>query len=162
VDIKHCHGYLGHEFLSSFDRPGKYGGSFENRIRLLLETIEAVRSVWPRDLPVFLRISSTDWVEGGWTLEDSIELCQVLKARGDIDLIDCSSGGNVAKATIPVAPGYQVPFAERIRRDAGIAGRRVQKEGDPRGRGPAHRGWCRARCRSASQQATASASACRS
>jgi 2,4-dienoyl-CoA reductase-like NADH-dependent reductase (Old Yellow Enzyme family) len=122
VEIHAAHGYLIHQFLSPLSnfRDDEYGGSFENRIRLLLETIEAVRSVWPRNLPVFLRISSTDWVEGGWTLEDSIELCQVLKAKGDIDLIDCSSGGNDPRQKIPIHPGYQAPFAAAIKARTGF------------------------------------------
>jgi len=122
VEIHAAHGYLLHEFLSplSNQRTDKYGGSFENRARPLLEVTDAVRGEWPQELPLFVRISATDWVEGGWTLEESVALARMLKERG-VDLIDCSSGGNVAAAKIPVAPGYQVAFAERIRQEAGIA-----------------------------------------
>ena len=122
VEIHGAHGYLIHQFLSplSNDRQDEYGGGFENRIRLLRETIEAVRSVWPSELPIFLRISSTDWVEGGWTLEDSIELGRILKAKGEIDLIDCSSGGNDPRQKIPIHPGYQVPFAAAIKSQTGM------------------------------------------
>ena len=122
VEIHAAHGYLLHEFLSplSNQRTDQYGGTLENRARLLLEVTSAVREAWPRDLPLFVRISATDWVEGGWTIEDSVEVARMLKERG-VDLVDCSSGGNVATAKIPVAPGYQVQFAERVKRDAGIA-----------------------------------------
>ena len=121
VEVHAAHGYLLHEFLSplSNTRDDDYGGSFDNRMRLCLEVVAAVRSVWPERQPVFVRISSTDWVDGGWDIEQSIELARRLKTLG-VDLIDCSSGGNVARATIPLGPGYQVPFAERIRREAGI------------------------------------------
>ena len=95
------------------------GDRFENRIRLCLEIVEAVRRVWPDGRPLFVRISATDWTSGGWDLDQSVELARQLRDRG-VDLIDCSSGGNVAGATIPVEPGYQVPFAERIRREAGV------------------------------------------
>jgi 2,4-dienoyl-CoA reductase-like NADH-dependent reductase (Old Yellow Enzyme family) len=122
LEIHAAHGYLIHQFLSplSNDRDDEYGGSFENRTRFLFETIAAVRSVWPRDLPVFVRISCTDWVEGGWTLEDSIRLCEILKARGDVDLIDCSSGGNDPRQRIPIHPGYQTPFAAAIKAQTGM------------------------------------------
>lgn len=122
AEVHAAHGYLIHEFLSplSNTRTDEYGGSFENRIRLCVEVVAAVRKVWPEDLPVFVRISSTDWTDGGWDLEQSVELARRLGALG-VDLIDCSSGGNVPHAKIPLAPGYQVPFAERIRRDAAIA-----------------------------------------
>lgn len=123
VEIHAAHGYLIHQFLSpvSNRRTDAYGGSFENRIRLLVETVEAVRGVWPDELPLFVRISATDWLpEGGWDVDQSVELAKVLKAKG-VDLIDASSGGNVATAQIPAGPGYQVPFAERIRHEAGIA-----------------------------------------
>src|SRR5690606_14743200 len=116
------HGYLLHEFLSplSNQRQDEYGGSFENRVRLVLRVTETVRAAWPERLPLFVRISATDWTEGGWDLEQSVELARLLKERG-VDLIDCSSGGNVPHAKIPIAPGYQVPFAETIRREADIA-----------------------------------------
>jgi 2,4-dienoyl-CoA reductase-like NADH-dependent reductase (Old Yellow Enzyme family) len=121
IEIHAAHGYLIHEFLSplSNQRDDEYGGSFDNRTRLLREVIAAVREVWPARAPLFVRISSTDWVEGGWDIEQSIELARVLKTLG-VDLIDCSSGGNAAHAKIPLGPGYQTPFAERIRREAGI------------------------------------------
>ncbi len=121
VEIHAAHGYLIHEFLSplSNHRTDAYGGSFENRTRILREIIAAVRSVWPERAPLFLRISCTDWVEGGWDIEQSVELSRQVKTLG-VDLVDCSSGGNVAKADIPVGPGYQTRFAERIRREAGL------------------------------------------
>jgi 2,4-dienoyl-CoA reductase-like NADH-dependent reductase (Old Yellow Enzyme family) len=122
LELHAAHGYLVHEFLSpiSNQRADRYGGSFENRIRFLLETTRAVRAVWPERLPLAVRISCTDWVEGGWDIEQSVELARHLKAEG-VDLVDCSSGGTVPDAKIPAGPGYQVPFAERIRREAGIA-----------------------------------------
>ena len=122
MELHSAHGYLAHEFLSptSSHRPDVYGGSFENRIRFLRETTRAVRAVWPERLPLTVRLSCTDWIEGGWTIDESVDLARRLKAEG-VDLIDCSSGGGVATAKIPVGPGYQVPFAERIRREAGIA-----------------------------------------
>jgi 2,4-dienoyl-CoA reductase-like NADH-dependent reductase (Old Yellow Enzyme family) len=121
VEIHSAHGYLLHSFLSplSNQRTDRYGGTFANRIRLVCEVVMAVRKVWPEKYPLFLRLSCTDWSEGGWTVEDSIALAQVLGKLG-VDLMDCSSGGNVASARIPLAPGYQAPFAERIRREAGI------------------------------------------
>ena len=121
VEIHGAHGYLLHEFLSPLSnrRTDEYGGSFENRIRLMLEVAEAVRAAWPARLPMFVRISATDWKEGGWTIDDSVELAVCLRARG-VDLIDCSSGGSAVDAKIPLGPGYQVPFAERIRREAGV------------------------------------------
>jgi 2,4-dienoyl-CoA reductase-like NADH-dependent reductase (Old Yellow Enzyme family) len=122
LELHSAHGYLSHEFLSPLTnrRMDKYGGDFENRIRFLLETTRAVRAVWPDRLPLTVRISCTDWVEGGWDIEQSVELARRLKGEG-VDLIDCSSGGTVPHAKIPVGAGYQVPFAERIRREAGIA-----------------------------------------
>jgi 2,4-dienoyl-CoA reductase-like NADH-dependent reductase (Old Yellow Enzyme family) len=122
VEVHAAHGYLLHEFMSPLvnTRRDEYGGSYDNRIRLCIEVVEAVRAVWPDHLPVFVRISSTDWVEGGWDLDQSVELARRLRDRG-VDLVDCSSGGAVADAKIPLAPGYQVPFAERIRREAGVA-----------------------------------------
>jgi len=120
VEIHSAHGYLLQEFLSpvSNRRTDEYGGSFENRIRLLLEVTTAVRSVWPEEYPLFVRISSTEWTEGGWTPEESVRLAPLLKNAG-ADLIDCSSGGNIHNAKIPAGPGYQVPFAEAVRK-AGI------------------------------------------
>lgn len=116
IEIHAAHGYLIHQFLSPYSnqRTDAYGGSFENRIQLLLAIVDAVRQEWPNDLPLFVRISATDWIENGWQLNDSIVLASILKERG-VDVIDCSSGGNVAHAKIPVAPGYQVPFAAAIK-----------------------------------------------
>lgn len=121
VEIHAAHGYLLHEFFSpiSNKRSDLYGGSFENRIRLVIDVVEAVQSVWPDNLPVFVRISATDWVDGGWDENDSVQLAAVLKDKG-IDLIDTSSGGNVPDAIIPAAPNYQVPFADKIRNEIGI------------------------------------------
>ena len=121
VEVHAAHGYLIHEFLSplSNKREDDYGGSFENRTRLCRDVLTAVRAAWPNELPVFVRISASDWVDGGWTLDESVRLAAKLKEMG-VDLVDCSSGGNVPHAEIPVGPGYQVPFADRIRRDAGI------------------------------------------
>jgi 2,4-dienoyl-CoA reductase-like NADH-dependent reductase (Old Yellow Enzyme family) len=122
VEIHGAHGYLLHEFLSpiSNHRQDAYGGSFENRARFPLEVVEAVRAVWPERLPLFVRLSATDWVDGGWDIEQTVELSRRLAERG-VDLIDCSSGGNVASAKIPMGPGYQVRFAEQVRREANIA-----------------------------------------
>jgi len=122
VEIHAAHGYLLHQFLSplSNTRTDAYGGSFENRIRLTVEVTRAVREVWPEDLPLFLRISATDWAEGGWDAEQSVELARVLGPLG-VDLVDCSTGGLVPGVRIPVGPGYQVEFAERIRREAKLA-----------------------------------------
>jgi 2,4-dienoyl-CoA reductase-like NADH-dependent reductase (Old Yellow Enzyme family) len=121
VEIHAAHGYLLHEFLSplSNQREDRWGGSLENRARLLLEVAAALRGVIPEEMPLFVRISATDWVEGGWDIEQSVELAKWLKPRG-VDLIDVSSGGTAPKASIPLAPGYQVPFARRIRQEAGI------------------------------------------
>jgi len=121
VEIHAAHGYLIHEFLSplSNKREDNYGGSFENRTRLCREIVAAVRSAWPKELPLFVRISATDWIDGGWDIEQSVKLAGQLKQMG-VDLIDCSSGGNVPHAKIPVGPGYQTTFAERIRREAEI------------------------------------------
>jgi 2,4-dienoyl-CoA reductase-like NADH-dependent reductase (Old Yellow Enzyme family) len=122
VEIHAAHGYLIHEFLTPLvnTRTDEYGGSFDNRVRLCLEVVDAVRSVWPERLPVFIRLSSTDWIEGGWDIDQCVELARRLLAHG-IDLVDCSSGGAVPDARIPLGPGYQVRFAERIRREAGVA-----------------------------------------
>lgn len=121
IEIHAAHGYLISEFLWPLanHRTDEYGGSFDNRIRLLLEVVRAVRGVWPERAPLFVRISCTDWVEGGWTLDESVELARHLKDSG-VDLLDCSSGGNSPAARIPMGPGYQTPFAERIRREAKI------------------------------------------
>ena len=133
AEIHAAHGYLIHEFLSPLinTRTDEYGGSYENRVRLCLEVVDAVRTVWPENLPVFVRISATDWKEGGWDVEQSVELARRLRDRG-VDLVDCSSGGAVADARITVGPSYQVPFAERIRREAGIATGAVGLITDPR------------------------------
>jgi 2,4-dienoyl-CoA reductase-like NADH-dependent reductase (Old Yellow Enzyme family) len=122
IELHAAHGYLLHEFLSPLAnrRTDRYGGSFENRIRLVREVVDAVRGVWPDALPLFVRISATDWIEGGWDLAQSVELARVLKGQG-VDAIDCSSGGVVPGAKITVGPGYQTPFAAEIRREAGIA-----------------------------------------
>lgn len=121
IELHGAHGYLINQFLSPLSnaRTDEYGGSFENRIRLLLEVIEAVHEVWPRTKPLFVRISATDWVEGGWMIEDSIALAKVLKTKG-VDLIDCSSGGSSATARYALGPGYQVPFAEQVKHGADI------------------------------------------
>lgn len=121
VEIHAAHGYLINQFLSPFSntRDDEYGGSFENRTRLLIEITTAVQKAWPANLPLFVRISSTDWADGGWDIDQSVRLSAVLKNLG-VDLIDCSSGGTLPHAKIPLAPGYQVPFAERIRKETGI------------------------------------------
>jgi 2,4-dienoyl-CoA reductase-like NADH-dependent reductase (Old Yellow Enzyme family) len=122
VEIHAAHGYLLHEFLSPLanQRTDAYGGSFDNRIRLMLEVVDAVRGVWPERLPLFVRISATDWADGGWNPDESVELAKRLREHG-VDLVDASSGGLVPNAKIPAAPGFQVGFAARIRREAGIA-----------------------------------------
>jgi 2,4-dienoyl-CoA reductase-like NADH-dependent reductase (Old Yellow Enzyme family) len=122
VEIHAAHGYLLHEFLSPLAnaRQDAYGGAFENRTRMVREVVAAVRGEWPERYPLSLRVSATDWVEGGWDVEQSVELARMLRPLG-VDLVDCSSGGLVSSARIPLAPGYQVPFAARIRREAGIA-----------------------------------------
>ncbi len=121
VEIHSAHGYLLHEFLSplSNTRSDAYGGSFDDRIRVLLEVVDAVRDVWPDDQPMLVRLSSTDWADGGWDGDDTVRLAKHLGAHG-VDLVDCSSGGTDPQAAIPIAPGYQVPFAARVRREAGM------------------------------------------
>lgn len=122
VEIHAAHGYLLHEFLSPLSnrRTDAYGGSFANRTRVVREVVGAVRAEWPEERPVFVRISASDWTEGGWTIDDSVELAIQLGTLG-VDLVDCSSGGNVMPSPrMPLGPGYQVPFAERVRRDAGV------------------------------------------
>lgn len=132
VELHFAHGYLGHSFLSPLmnERTDDYGGTFENRVKFLFDTVRAVRKVLPEDVPLFVRLSCTDWAEGGWTLDDSVEVSRRLAKEG-VDLIDCSSGGATRKAEIPVGPGYQVPLAERIRRDAGIPTGAVGQITDP-------------------------------
>ncbi|MHB8735769.1 MAG: NADH:flavin oxidoreductase/NADH oxidase [Terriglobales bacterium] len=132
VELHAAHGYLLHEFLSplSNQRSDAYGGAFENRIRIVLEVVDAVRRVWPAPRPLWVRISASDWVEGGWTIDDSVALARELRAH-QVDAVDCSSGGNTPRASIPVGPGYQVPFAERIRKDAQIATAAVGMITDP-------------------------------
>ncbi|NNK63785.1 MAG: NADH:flavin oxidoreductase/NADH oxidase, partial [Gemmatimonadetes bacterium] len=122
IELHFAHGYLGHSFLSPLmnDRTDDYGGPFENRVRFLLETTRAVRRALPEDVPLFVRLSCTDWAEGGWTLDESVKVSRLLGEEG-VDLIDCSTGGAARNARISVGPDYQVPFAERIRRDAGVA-----------------------------------------
>jgi 2,4-dienoyl-CoA reductase-like NADH-dependent reductase (Old Yellow Enzyme family) len=121
IELHAAHGYLLHEFLSPLSnvRSDRYGGPFENRTRIVREVVEAVRGEWPAHLPLFIRVSATDWVEGGWDVEQSVELARQLAPLG-VDLVDCSSGGLVTGARIPATPGYNVPFAERIRREAGV------------------------------------------
>jgi 2,4-dienoyl-CoA reductase-like NADH-dependent reductase (Old Yellow Enzyme family) len=121
IEIHAAHGYLINEFLSplSNHRTDEYGGSFENRVKFLIEIIEAIKTVWPSTEPLFVRISASDWVEAGWTIDDSVKLSSILKIMG-IDLIDASSGGSVPYAKIPAAPGYQVPFAAAIKKQTGI------------------------------------------
>ncbi len=121
IEIHAAHGYLLHEFLSplSNHRADEYGGAFDNRIRPLLEVVAAVREVWPESHPLFVRISATDWAEGGWNPDESVQLAKILKGRG-VDLVDCSSAALVPGVKIPIGPGFQTPFADRIRREAGI------------------------------------------
>ena len=121
VEIHAAHGYLLHQFLSPLSnfRTDEYGGSFENRIRLLLQVLEAVQSEWPKNLPLFVRISATDWADGGWNIDESVQLSQLLKEKG-MDLIDVSSGGLVSHQKIQLGPNYQVPFAGSIKNETGI------------------------------------------
>lgn len=122
IELHGAHGYLLHQFLSPLSnlRTDNYGGSFENRTRLVREVIAAVREVWPEHLPLWLRISATDWSEGGWDIEQTVQLAREVKSMG-VDLVDVSSGGLLPHVKIPLAPGYQVPFAARVRHDAGVA-----------------------------------------
>jgi 2,4-dienoyl-CoA reductase-like NADH-dependent reductase (Old Yellow Enzyme family) len=121
AEVHAAHGYLLHEFYSplSNTRADEYGGNFENRTRLALRVVQAIREIWPANLPIFVRISSTDWKEGGWDIQQSVQLARKFKSLG-VDLVDCSSGGNIADAKIPMGPGYQVQFAETVRREAAI------------------------------------------
>jgi 2,4-dienoyl-CoA reductase-like NADH-dependent reductase (Old Yellow Enzyme family) len=121
IEVHAAHGYLLHQFLSplSNQRQDDYGGSLVNRARLLLEVIDSIKGEWKAENPLFVRISATDWVDGGWDIGESVSLARLLKNKG-VDLIDCSSGGSSPKASIPLGPGYQVPFAERIKKESGI------------------------------------------
>jgi 2,4-dienoyl-CoA reductase-like NADH-dependent reductase (Old Yellow Enzyme family) len=123
IELHAAHGYLLHQFLSPLSnrRTDRYGGAFENRLRLPLEVVQAVRAVWPQRLPLWMRVSATDWAEaGGWDLPQTVALARELKEHG-VDLLDCSSGGTLPRAKIPAGPGFQVPFAEVVRRETGIA-----------------------------------------
>lgn len=121
LEVHAAHGYLLHEFMSPLAnrRTDRYGGTFENRVRLTLEVIDAIRDVWPERSPLLVRISTTDWADGGWDVDQSVELARLMQGHG-VDLVDCSSGGLVAGARIPFAPGYQVPNAARVRAEAGV------------------------------------------
>ena len=121
IEIHAAHGYLLHQFLSPLcnERTDEYGGSFENRTRLLLEVIDAVKEEWPDNLPLFVRISGTDWAEGGWNVDESVKLAEILKGKG-VDVIDCSSAGAVEWQKIPVEEGFQVPIAERVKKETGV------------------------------------------
>lgn len=133
VEVHAAHGYLLHEFLSPLAnrREDAYGGSFEGRTRFIREVVAAVRERWPEDLPLLVRVSATDWAEGGWTGDDTVRLARELAPLG-VDLMDCSSGGIVPGVEIPVAPGYQTTFAERVRREAGVASGAVGLITEPR------------------------------
>ncbi|MBL7700103.1 MAG: NADPH dehydrogenase NamA [Chitinophagaceae bacterium] len=121
VEIHAAHGYLINEFFSPVSnlRTDSYGGSFENRIRIVFEIIEAVQQVWPKSHPLFVRISASEWSDRGWNVDDSVRLAKLLKQKG-VDLVDCSSGGNVYRAKIELGPMYQVPFAEKVKKEADI------------------------------------------
>ena len=142
LELHAAHGYLMHEFLSPLSnrRTDDYGGSFENRTRFMRETVAAVRAVWPDSLPLTARLSCTDWMDGGWTLDESVELARRLKAAG-LDLIDCSSSGNVHAARPPSGPGFHVPLSERIRREAAIATAVVGLITDPKHADQIVRDW---------------------
>jgi 2,4-dienoyl-CoA reductase-like NADH-dependent reductase (Old Yellow Enzyme family) len=121
LELHAAHGYLIHQFLSPLvnTRTDRWGGSFDNRIRLALEATRAIRSVWPAELPMWVRVSATDWAPGGWDESQTVRLAELLREEG-VDLIDCSSGGAVAHQKVEVAPGYQVPFSDRVRREARV------------------------------------------
>ncbi len=121
IEVHAAHGYLLHQFLSplSNHRSDAWGGSFENRVRLTLAVVDAIRSAWPEQLPLLVRVSATDWVEGGWTVEETVRLASILRSHG-VDLVDCSTGGLAHGVRIPVAPGYQVPFARQVRVESGM------------------------------------------
>jgi 2,4-dienoyl-CoA reductase-like NADH-dependent reductase (Old Yellow Enzyme family) len=123
IELHAAHGYLVHEFLSPLAnaRTDEYGGSLMHRARFLMAALDALRGEWPEALPLFVRLSCTDWIDGGWSLDDTVKLVRLLKARGDVDLVDCSSGGIDPRQQIPTHPGYQVPFARAVRSSAGIA-----------------------------------------
>jgi 2,4-dienoyl-CoA reductase-like NADH-dependent reductase (Old Yellow Enzyme family) len=123
IELHAAHGYLLHQFLSplSNQREDEYGGAFENRVRIVLETVAAVREVWREERPLAVRVSGTDWAVGGWTLDDTVRLAALLADAG-VDLVDCSSGGTLPRVAIPVGPGYQVPFAEAVRRQGVLSG----------------------------------------
>ncbi len=133
LEVHAAHGYLLHEFLSpvSNQRTDGWGGPIAHRMRLTVDVVDAIRSVWPDRLPLLVRISASDWSDGGWTVEDSVILARVLADRG-VDLVDCSSGGNVTGVRIAIGPGYQVPFARQLRRDAGVRTAAVGLITDPR------------------------------
>ena len=121
IEVHAAHGYLLHQFLSPLAnaRTDAWGGSFENRVRLTLAVVDAIRSVWPERLPLLVRVSATDWVEGGWTIEETVQLASRLRGHG-VDLVDCSTGGLAHGVRIPVGPGYQAPFARRVRAESGM------------------------------------------
>lgn len=123
IELHAAHGYLIHQFLSPLSnaRTDHYGGEFDNRIRFLIESIDAVRSEWPEDLPLFVRLSVTEWVDGGWSTDESVRLAKVLKKHGGVDLIDCSSGGNDPRQEIPIHPAYQTPLSRAVHEGSGIA-----------------------------------------
>lgn len=122
IELHAAHGYLVHQFMSPLSnvRGDEYGGSFQNRIRFLNESIAAIRSEWPSELPLFVRVSVTEWVDGGWNVDDTIRLARVLKDSGEVDLMDCSSGGNDPRQSIPIHPGYQVPLSSAVRKATGM------------------------------------------
>lgn len=132
LEVHSAHGYLLHSFNSplSNHRTDRYGGSFENRVRFLIETVQKVRRVWPERLPLAVRISGTEWVDGGWSVDDSVALARLLKVEG-VDLVDCSSGGNVPHVTLPTTPGYQVEIADRVRNEAGMLSAAVGMISEP-------------------------------
>lgn len=121
LELHGAHGYLIHQFLSPLcnARTDEYGGSFENRVRFLMDVLDAVKEVWPSELPIFVRISGTDWADGGWNEDETVMLAELLKEKG-VDVVDCSSGGAVSHQQIPTAPGYQVPISERIKKETDI------------------------------------------
>lgn len=122
IELHAAHGYLFHQFFSplSNQRSDQYGGSFENRVRFFLDSLDAVRAEWPSDLPLFVRLSVTDWVKDGWDVQDSVRLCKMMEERGDVDLIDCSSGGNDPRQQIPIHPAYQTGFSQTIKQETGL------------------------------------------